>query len=106
MTKEITASATELLDRAEKAEAELKVAQQERDEKRLQWQNWRSRMGLTASATELLDRAEKAEAEVARLRKVLNETADLIQDIASGNGGWAWEEVYVSVIEAARKETE
>ena len=73
MTKEITASATELLDRAEKAEAELKVAQQERDEKRLQWQNWRSRMGLTASATELLDRAEKAEAEIARLQELMRQ---------------------------------
>ena len=45
------------------------------------------------------------DAEIAQLRKVLNETADLIQDIASGKGGWAWEEVYVT-IDAARKETE
>lgn len=55
------------------------------------------------NTTELLDRAEKAEAEVARLRKVLNETAGLIQD--QRVAWWAWEEVYVSVIEAARKES-
>jgi len=48
---------------------QLQVAQQERDEKRLQWQNWRSRMGLTASATELLERAEKAEAELDEFKR-------------------------------------
>jgi hypothetical protein len=61
----------DIVDYIDSLQSALQVAQQERDEKRLQWQNWRSRMGLTASATELLERAEKAEQKVTELEKTI-----------------------------------
>jgi succinate dehydrogenase/fumarate reductase flavoprotein subunit len=71
----------DIVDYIDSLQSALKVAQQERDEKRLQWQNWRSRMGLTASATELLERAEKAEASNKRLVELLRAAEPDVSEI-------------------------
>ena len=39
------------------------------------------------------DEVERLKAEIVRLRKLVRQGADCLEDVARGRPGWAWEEV-------------